>query len=76
LDRKGSTQGLLTKLPKNEKRVMAIASAVFFVCYAVFEILLAWSRFPYYRASVWLVISADSLRRYMELKSPEISSSQ
>jgi hypothetical protein len=80
--RKGSMYSSFTKLPKHERRVGAIVGVVIFVCCAALQIVRAWSALPDSRlgylatASVWLVLGAERFRRYLELRRPEISSSQ
>jgi len=80
--RKGSMYAFFAKIPKSQKRAMAIVSIVVFVCAAAERIINAWLTFPDHKlwhsatASVWLLFGAENWRRYLELKGPELSSSQ
>jgi hypothetical protein len=80
--RNGSMHCSFANLPKSEQRVMAIVGPVFFVCAAAVQTIDAWLTFPDHRlwrfapVSVWLVLGAENWRHYLELKGPEISSSQ
>ena len=78
---KGFKNPYFSKIPKREQRTVAMVGAVFFICSAVLIIVLAWlsseHRPSYFAAPiVWLVLGADSWRRYLELKGPEVSLSQ
>jgi hypothetical protein len=72
--RKGSTNSFSAKLPKNERRGLAIVGVVIFICSAVLQIIRASSASPgnslsyFAAASVWLVLAADNWRRYLQLK--------
>jgi hypothetical protein len=77
--RKGSWDSFSAKFLKSERRVATIGLTVFFISLAVLQIILKWLGFLDHglpAASVWLVLGADSWRRYLELKRAEVSSLQ
>jgi hypothetical protein len=78
--RKGSGHPFFENIPRSQKRGMQIVGVVIFTCVATLEIVLASLKVSdgrlhhFATASVWLVLGADSWRRYLELKEPEVSS--
>jgi hypothetical protein len=79
--RKGSDNSFFQNIPKSQQRGVQIVGGVISICVAVPEIVLASLKvsdgrlFHFAVASVWLVLGADSWRRYLELKEPEVSAS-
>ena len=78
--RKGSYNSFFPNIPKSQQRGVQIVGGVISICVAVPQIVLASLKvsdgrlFHFAVASVWLVWGADSWRRYLELKGPEVSS--
>lgn len=72
--RKGSANSFSAKLPKKERRGMAIVGVIVFICSAVVQIIPASSASPghsmsyFATASVWVVLAADNSRRCLELR--------
>ena len=72
----------LANSPKRERRRLAFMSAALFICVAVLQIVVGCLKYPddklsyIVTASGWLLVSAESWRRYLELRGPEVSSSE
>jgi len=79
--RNGSNNSFFANIPRRQQRGVTLVGVVILICAATFEIVLAsWKvsdgRLVHFAiASVWLVSGADSWRRYLELKGPEVSAS-